>query len=215
MLILGIIISLTLPIIKNIKDDDDIYRAYMKKATQDVTDAMNMIFVKVPNFTGFEMFQAAEGTYDADMVNSWFRNSDGDTNCTKLRNAFNKGLNTFECGICRDENDRTSCAKLIRKNAAGVDEEVMQCAAVSFNEIRMAGVPEMDDTQPGLILAGKPIMVFQYNYTADAADPENSVYGYVYVDMNKDKSPNELCKDRYRFIIYNDRVALDGCDFEL
>ncbi|MCR4880712.1 MAG: prepilin-type N-terminal cleavage/methylation domain-containing protein [bacterium] len=213
MLVLGIIISLTLPIIKNIKDDEDIYRSYMKKANQDITDAMSMIFIREPNFTGFEMFEAPAGSYDNDLVKQFFGTN---IKNVQLRNAFNKGLNTFECGVCTDA-DSSECAKLIVKNAAGYDEERMQCAAVSFQAQKTALANNIADNQPGLILAGKPIFVFQYQYFEknDALNRPEPIYGFVYVDMNKDKGPNELCKDRYRFIIYNDRVAMDGCNLEL
>ena len=47
MAVLGVIVALTFPILKNIKDDDDIHRAYMKKANQDVTDALSMALIKI------------------------------------------------------------------------------------------------------------------------------------------------------------------------
>ena len=225
MLVLGVVISLTLPIIKNIKDDDDIFRSYMKKANQDVTDALSMIFIKETNFTGFEMFESTN-TYDQEIVGHF---GDG-SNCTKLKNAFNRGLNTVECGDCVLKlkhdgvtRDWTNC-KTVGTGAAIRPDN---CTAIAFKDASDNDVPL---NQPGLVLSGKPIMVFQYDYSdpdntaVGEVDPDesNNIYGYIYIDMNKDKGPNQYCKDRYKFIIYNDRVAMDtdtthvgGCGFEL
>ena len=112
MLVLGIIISLTLPIIRNIKDDDDIYRAYMKKANQDVVDAMNMIFIRENQFTGFKMLKEAYTDAGLVAVNRYsealraYIDAANDSRCNTLRNLFNAGLNTFECGTCSSKGER-------------------------------------------------------------------------------------------------------------
>lgn len=222
MLILGIIMTLTLPIIREIKNDDDIYRSYMKKANQDVTDAMGMIFVRRQNFRGFEMFQAPAGTYDADLVNRMF-NGNGKQDCEKLRNAFNVGLDTFECGVCtarrlpNGDRDWSQCVTTTDRNNAIVEAN---CTGQNLNFVDINNRP-VPDNQPGIVLAGKPVMVFQYDFQPVAANHPEPTYGYVYVDMNRDKAPNRYCEDRYRFIIYNDRVEMDtdtnrgGCSFNL
>lgn len=228
MLVLGIIISLTLPIIKNIKDDDDIYRAYMKKANQDVTDAINMISIKENLFRGFEMLKKAYEPGDPNYNNirrnlSYYIDANAnDTRCNTMRNLFNAGLNTFECGTCHNAADTSRCYKP-SNNAA----------SPCISNWKDAGTLNTDlSEQPGLILGGKPAMIFLYNYNdGTGCDPDNMtcgtnndpIYGYVFVDVNKDKSPNECCKDRYKFIVYNDRVAMEttggvdncGCTFEM
>ena len=209
LLILGVIISLTLPIIKNIKDDDDIYRAYMKKANHDVTEAMNMIFIKMPRFTGMSMIE--DGT---------IQNYAGSENFTKdsngLRNIFNVGLNTFMCGTCiaydKDEDEDEN--SLYNKTTCILTDEGNPATCMP-NDKKFTG--DHLDNQPGLVLGGKPVWVFEYAYQAKGADNDygDDIYGFIYVDMNKDKKPNELCKDRYKFVIYNDHVAMDGCSLEL
>lgn len=200
MLVLGIIISLTLPIVKNIKDDGDIYRAYMKKANQDVTDAINMIFIKEPVFTGFHMFEDNPGSLTK------FYNAAGDAandpNKTKwLRNAFNTGLNTQECKDCKDSANKSTCS---------TDGN---CTAIDFQNA--AGVAQGVTAKPGLVLNGKPIWLFSYGVDNNYGGTGETIYGRIYVDMNKEKAPNTLCKDRYIFVIYNDRVAMEGCDYSL
>lgn len=222
MLVLGIIISLTLPIIKGIKDDKDIYRAYMKKANQDVTDAVNMISIKENKFRGFEMVKGAFEGNDrlrSTLTPAYIDTAPGhETRCNTLRNLFNVGLDTYECGTCRDVASN-NCYK-------DTDNKVLPCITTDFSR---NNVNEGITGQPGLVIGGKPVLVFLYSYDdgtgaarvgtrGTATDP---IYGYVYVDMNKDKGPNEYCKDRYKFIIYNDRVAMEtdkrngGCSLTL
>lgn len=192
MLVLGIIISLTLPIVKNIKDDGDIYRAYMKKANQDVTDAINMIFIKDPAFTGFQSVN--DGITAA-------RDANFSATDSGLRYAFNKGLNTQECKSCTSAGDRSTCST--NDN----------CTAIDFKNAN--GVAQNVTAKPGLVLNGKPIWLFSYGVDNNYGGIGETIYGRIYVDMNKDKSPNALCKDRYIFVIYNDRVAMEGCDYSL
>ena len=202
LMILGIIMALTIPIIKNVKDDDDIYRAYMKKANQDVTDAMNMIFIKEPNFMGFRQMPD----------NAAFTKND-----SGLRNAFNSGLNAMECQGCSDTTLKLKCAT----NGNCIDKEFKGYDGKNISENK------------GLYIGGKPVMLFQWvagddnneNVLNDANGER--IYGFVYVDMNKDKRPNEMCKDRYRFIVYSDKIVMDtrqlnaagdpegGCKFDL
>ena len=194
MLILGIIISLTLPIVKNIKDDGDIYRAYMKKANQDVTDAINMIFIKVPDFTGFQSVKdGITASYDARFTAS----------NAGLRYAFNKGLNTQSCKDCNEANP-SECAT----NS--------DCTTHDFY---VGNTAQGVASNPGLVLNGKPIWLFKWDCPTGAAcptdDANETYYGHIYVDMNKDKSPNKLCEDRFIFVVYNDRVAMEGCDYSL
>ena len=220
MLVLGIIISLTLPIIRGIKDDDDIHRAYMKKANQDVTDAVNMISIKENKFRGFEMVKNAyasncttpqAGSSRTALTEAKYISTGADNCGNTLRNLFNAGLNTFECGTCR--NVATNCYK-------DKDNKVLPCITTDFKYKNAAGTPINEGiiAQPGLVIGGKPVLIFLYDYDDSGDEP---TYGYIYVDMNKDKGPNEYCKDRYKFIIYNDRVAMEtdpakgGCSMAL
>ena len=216
MLVLGIIISLTLPIIKGIKDDDDIHRAYMKKANQDVSDAMNMISIKENKFKGMYML---EGNKLAAVNANYSYDAKG------LRNLFNAGLGGLKCGEC-SEADRSKCYLNATNN-------LVQCiiSAPDFKVGNTAAGIKTNGT-PGIVLGGKPVMIFQLNdynagnqvkcsYNNTGKSKDEKVYGCLFIDMNKDKGPNEFCKDRYKFVIYNDRIAMEtdktkgGCSFVL
>ena len=173
MLILGIVITLTMPLIKNIKEDDDIYRSYMKKANQEVIDAFTMGMLRNPSVRDMSVIPSAELP------------TSETANCQKIRNLFNDAINSIACngnvGVVAGDN--ATCAR----NVVSTD------------------FPDNLDLsdQPFIVLGGKSTMIFVYN---DDAPP---IYGYVYVDMNGNKSPNEMCKDRYRFVIYRNSVAMD------
>ncbi len=66
MLVLGIIISLTMPLLSNIVNSDDVNRSYMRKAIQDVTDAASLALVK-------DRFVFGDASSD---------------NCTEIRDKF-------------------------------------------------------------------------------------------------------------------------------
>lgn len=66
MLVLGIIISLTMPLLSNIVNSDDVNRSYMRKAIQDVTDATALALVK-------DRFVFGDASSD---------------NCTRIRDKF-------------------------------------------------------------------------------------------------------------------------------
>ena len=169
LLVLGIIIMLTIPLLKNLKDDQKIYRAYMKKANQDVTDAVSMAFIKNSALTGFDKLGNI----------GWADNAaDYDANSLGIRTAITTAVNGKLCAGKTCLND-----------------------------------PFVEDA-PGLILPGKSVMMFNYNYTAATASKE-ATYGFIYIDMNGDKSPNELCQDRYKFELYADRAVMVDCDLAL
>ena len=208
LMILGIIMALTIPIIKNLKDDDDIYRAYMKKANQDVTDAMNMVFIKEPNFHGFSKLES----YDAFQPPAHITNATSKMN-VRLRKAFNRALNAMECQNC------TSVS--VPKLKCETDDA---CIAKTFAGYNGRNIQENE----GLYVGGKPVMLFQWVGDKNLSDNNGEkIYGYLYMDMNKDKRPNEMCKDRYRFIVYDDRAVMDtrqlddagdpagGCTFDV
>lgn len=208
MLILGVIVTLTLPIIKNIKEDEDIYRAYMKKANQDVLDAMNMLMIKEPRFSGFDMFTAPAGTYANQIANSFNHSEASSGNDGRLQNAFNRGLGGLECGICNN-----------RANNCSTDgAAVAECISTNFlNTYSSADITG----NPGVLLGGKTALVFQWVSSSSENFGGERIYGYIYVDMNRDKKPNEYCKDRYKFLIFKDKVAMEtraakgGCSYTL
>lgn len=172
LLVLGVIIMLTIPLLKNLKDDSKIYRAYMKKANQDVTDAVSMALIKNRLFTGFDRLgkvgKISGGTHTAGY----------DTNAEGIRTALSVAINGKNCPL-----------------PDGTD-----CLDTPF----VAGAP-------GLILSGKSVMTFEYKYAA-ATTTKEATYGFIYIDMNGNKSPNELCKDRYKFELYKDRAVMVDCD---
>ena len=75
----------------------------------------------------------------------------------------------------------------------------------------------MAEAAPGIILGGNAVLMV--DKTDPTKDETKDIYAHIYVDMNGNKSPNQLCKDRYRFILYKDRVGLDesidGCSLEM
>lgn len=189
MLILGIIISLTMPLVKNIKDDDGIYRSYMKKANQEVIDAFTMGMMRNPSVRDMSSLALIAGA----------------DNSHKLRNLFNDAINGLPCGKTFDKDyydEHKDDADYVEK--WDEDDANVSCTknrlSTQFPDINLANAPF-------IVLGGKSVMVFK-DETA-AAKIAAGIYGYVYVDMNGNKSPNEMCKDRYRFIIYRNSVAMD------
>ena len=186
LLVLGVIIMLTIPLLSNLKDDDKIYRAYMKKANQDVTDAVSMALIKNRLFTGFDKLGSISGgTGTAD----YRANSSG------IRTALEVAIAGKEC---------TGYS-----NSANVEP----CVDNS-NKLVISESKTLTNDTPGLILSGKSVMMFEYAYE-DATTTKEATYGFIYIDMNGNKSPNELCKDRYQFELYKDRAVMVGCDLSL
>ena len=182
MAVLGVIIALTFPLLKNIKDDDDVYRAYMKKATQDVTDALSMALIK-NRFVRDVSYLEKDG-----IVNDLYEGVNG----VGTRDFLNSAIGGKTCA-------GTNC--LSKVNFENSPTDPSKKVDVSL------------DDNPGIILGGSAaLMVDKKNGTDD-------IYAHIYVDMNGNKSPNQLCKDRYRFILYKDRVGLDesidGCSLEM
>ncbi len=174
LLVLGIIIMLTLPLLKNLKDDSKIYRAYMKKANQDVTDAVSMALIKNRAFTGFNALRPL-ADLPAGMA-GYTNDADG----AGIRTALSVAVAGRDC-------EGTGC---------------------------LTNNPPVADAK-GLILPGKSVMMFEYNKVDEQKDAAGNVtqeatYGHIYIDMNGDKSPNEDCKDRYTFVLYNDRAVMVG-----
>ena len=200
MVVLGVIITLTLPLLKNIKDDDDIHRAYMRKANQDVTDALAMSLIKNRYVRDISRL----GKINTNFTNSTYLNA-GETTPTALgmRYLFNTAIAGAECG--------TTSGDIKIKTYEDAD-----CLSnfVFKTEDGSTSVTLTDET-PGIVLPGNAVMLFDDS----VIDEVNGIYGHIYVDMNGNKAPNTLCKDRYRFILYKDRVALDesitGCTFAL
>lgn len=195
MCILGIIITLTLPLLKNIKDDDDIYRAYMKKANQDVTDALSMALIKNRYVTDI----SAIGKINAGISTASYLN-DGSTIPTAkgVRYLFNTALRGYECGTVSGDGN----IKVLKDN----QNRVKSCLTnTTFDTTTLA------TTTSGIVVSGNMTMMFD----TSAQDITNGIYAHIYIDMNSNKSPNSLCKDRYRFILYKNRVAMDGCSLEL
>ena len=179
MAVLGVIVALTFPILKNIKDDDDVYRAYMKKATQDVTDALSMALIK-NRFVRDVSYLEKDG-----IVNNLYEGTGG----VGTRDFLNSAIGGKICA-------GTACMKSLpyKKTDTGTGKDLAEDA-------------------PGIILGGSAALM------VDKKDGTDDIYAHIYVDMNGNKSPNQLCKDRYRFILYKDRVALDesidGCSLEM
>ncbi len=193
MVVLGVIITLTMPLLKNIKDDDDIYRAYMKKANQDITDTISMSLIKNRAFTGFDKLGKI----------SYITGASGYTaDSTGIRTAIETAINGTQCTGYSANNSDTSCVdnenKLIFKKGETV-------------------IDTLENSTPGILLAGKSVMLFVYEHTdvADDSTENEESFGYIYIDMNGNKSPNELCKDRYKFQLYKDRAVMTDCDLAL
>ena len=195
MCILGIIITLTLPLLKNVKDDDDIYRAYMKKANQDVTDALSMALIKNRYVTDI----SALGKINAGISTAPYLNNAAIVPTAKgIRYLFNTALRGYECGAVSGDGN----IKVSRDNK----NQIKACLTnTTFDTTTLATITS------GIVVSGNMTMMFD----TSAQNIANGIYAHIYVDMNGNKSPNSLCKDRYRFILYNNRVALDGCSLEL
>ena len=185
MAVLGVIVALTFPILKNIKDDDDVYRAYMKKATQDVTDALSMALIKNRYVRDVSVLEGGlSANLPATIANS-LNAEDG----VGIRNFLNSAIGGKICA-------GTACMKSLpyKKTDTGTGKDLAEDA-------------------PGIILGGSAALM------VDKKDGTDDIYAHIYVDMNGNKSPNQLCKDRYRFILYKDRVGLDesidGCSLEM
>ena len=154
-LILGVIITLTAPLLRNLLNNDDMNRAYLKKALQDVTDATSLALVK-------SRFQFGDASSD---------------DSTEIRNKY-------------------------RLSVAGTNINATAADAASWGALGLtAGTP-------GINVGNKSLMYFERNL--QAADGSNAQReGFVYYDVNGPKRPNAACADRYKFILYSNRVILD------
>ncbi|MCQ2958154.1 MAG: prepilin-type N-terminal cleavage/methylation domain-containing protein [Candidatus Gastranaerophilales bacterium] len=193
MLILGIIITLTMPLLNNLKNDEDIYRAYMKKAIHDVTDATNMVFIRERYLTDFS------------------------------ENSLNKLCSIYGCTNLADKyhdcNADCSSHQGLRAvyNLLAVPGAV--CYGIGEDDCFSAGITPMvqdgGNNLPGIKNGSKSVMQFLYNPQDTNGDGVIDTFGEIYFDVNGNKAPNQLCQDRYKFIIYLDKVAMDGCDLAL
>ena len=199
MLILGIIITLTMPLLQNIKDDREIYRSYMKKAIHDVTDATSLVFLREKYLTDFTANSLNKlcSIYDCTNAGSKYENCSVGGSCansTGLRAIYNLlAVPGAECTVA---------------GGAGVEKCFADATAM----------PDDATSLPGIKVGNKTVMQFQYN-PDPPANP--TTFGFIYIDVNGNKKPNIPCQDRYRFIIFADRVAIDpafapeGCSLEL
>ncbi len=91
MMVLGVIMALTMPILTNLKDDDDFYRAYMKKANQDVMDMVSMTLVRnrMIGLTGFNKLGHLRLT--------GVPTTSSQKNSTYLRKIFSTGIRGEAC----------------------------------------------------------------------------------------------------------------------
>ena len=207
MCILGIVITLTMPLLRNIKDDDDIYRAYMKKANQDVNDALSLGLIRNSFLTDLSSL----GTVNGNITTSAQLN---DNRALATRFLFNTGMRGLVCGtISAGDTSKTF------QNSAG---NIQNCLTNTTFESDLEDVPAANavsyalaTTTTGIVMPGNAVMMFTAPTAEDADadgtadDEENGIFGYVYVDANGNRGPNFLCKDRYRFILYRDRASLD------
>lgn len=189
LMILGVVAALSFPILQNIKDDEDIYQAYMKKAIQDVSDASIMALIRNRYLTDYGrlglMGHAKNGNY-------YPRNSLG------IRYAFNTIINGVECGDCSGN--------------ANIPCREESCLSAQFPAQGSASATKPDT--PGIIY-GKSVMLFEYSHAVGVDDPAiPERFGFIMIDMNGNKGPNTMCQDRYRFLLHRNRAVLDtttGC----
>ena len=193
MMLLGIIAALTLPLLKNLKDDDDVYRAYLKKANQDVTDIISMAFIKnkskgIINFNrlGRKPHSSTTVLYPA--------------NATGLQELFLTAVKGSKC---------TGTACLADLNFSCTTED-KKCPA--SKEVKTA-VLSKTSPAPGIKLQGKTILMFKWEKITGTAD-NPATFGYVFFDINGDKGPNQLCKDRYKFQLLKNSAKLIVCPLE-
>jgi len=182
LLILGVVISLTMPLLKKIKDDDKINKSYERKATQDVSDALALAMIKKPQLTGLDRMTAAGYTADALGLRNLFNTAIPATPCNK--NGSDTTIDR-KCGI-----ETTFTDNLVKAKPDDKDKNV-----------------EITSATPGFTVGGKMVFMFVYDEVEATATTPAS-YGYVFVDVNGKKLPNELNKDRYSFKLYNDKAVL-------
>jgi len=167
MLILGFIASLTVPLVKNLLNKQDIYRAYQKKAINDVTNAYSLIMLKT-------------------------RNRPDLASAAGMRNTFAMVMNGTPTDANQDMN------WIVGDN--GFPGIIVNKKAVILFNIEDVIINRGNDE------AGDPI-VDQYRNTPVIYYDAN---GYEVNDNGQIKNnPNLYCKDRYKFLIINDRVMLD------
>ena len=196
MLILGIIITLTMPLLQNIKNDDELYRSYMKKAIHDVTDATSLVFLREKYLIDFGSLNNLCSIYGCNAGSKYERCSAFGTcaNATGLRSVYNLlAVPGTECTAA---------------GGGGVEKCFTDATAM----------PDDETSLPGIKVGNKTVMQFEYAPNLGATPP---TYGNIYIDVNGNKKPNKPCQDRYKFIIYSDRVVMDtagdyaNCSLEL
>ena len=196
-LLLGIIITLTLPLLQNIKDDKELYRSYMKKAIHDVTDATSLVFLREKYLTDFK---------SATLGNLCVYYG-----CATAADKYNA------CGElgCNSPTGLRAVYNLL----AVPGETCIGAACFTGTD----GMPTNGAALPGIKVGNKTVMQFSY----DPNPPANpTTFGNIYIDVNGSKKPNTGCQDRYKFTILLDRVVLDpdydgdgnadtGCSYEI
>jgi len=156
LLVISLIATLTMPILRNLVNKEDIYRGYLKKAIADVTDAFVISDLQSRSFT------ASNCTIGGSANQS----------CTEIFDNDSGFRDVFATFALNGEN----------------------CAAGSCGNEFNASIGSI----PG-ILIGKTMILFEH---ANTIVDDMNVKGYIYYDINGEKDPNSYCRDRFRFIFY-------------
>ena len=176
MLILGFIATLTIPLIKNLMNKQDIYRGYQKKGISEITNAYSLIQLRTRNLTGNNcVFNNTNNQTCANFINS----------NTNLRDLFAMVIN----GTNINRQNWGTNNQL--NNLPGL--EINKKAVLLFNRENIT----LNLNGNNFNFANVPVIY----YDAD---------GYEMKNGNLTQNPASYCKDRYKFLIINDRVILDS-----
>ena len=214
MAVLGMIMGLTIPILTSLKDDDDIYRAYMKKANQDVIDLSSMALIKgrIYGISGFHSLKKM----DRRLPLITFQDNDSQ----RLTILFNNVISGTYCNRTENYAKVTDYVKdgcLCKNSDCKEGENTFHNFAPETGT--SIGSNPTSET-PGIKLPGKVVMMFKSEIidTDDESIKDKGIpkiYGLVYIDMNGVKSPNTLCKDRYKFALHKNGASMLNCNLEL
>ncbi len=198
MMILGTIIMLVITN-QRILNYKRIYTGYQRKATEDVTNAANLVLYRNPSMKNFG--KLIEGDNWKNVVSSPnFYSSDCSTTATSaekcVRAFFKTAMKGKECDSPSD------CIGTSFHTCETAYNKASGCT----NFLNFSGTPINDtNNSVGLKMKNGEVVMFQ-QVGPQSCVGDNPCF-IVYVDMNGAKGPNLYGQDRYRYYVYKNDVV--------
>ena len=199
MMILGTIITLVITN-QRILNYKRIYTGYQRKATEDVTNAANLVLYRNPSMKNFG--KLIEGSNWKNVVSSPnFYSSD----CSKTAKSAERCVRAFFKTVMKGKecDSPSACIGTSFHTCETAYKKDTGCPASS----RFGGIPIGDTASSvGLKMKNGEVVMFQ-EAVSGHCDESTIPCFIVYVDMNGAKGPNLYGQDRYRYYVYKNDVV--------